>query len=99
MITQMHSFDTNFEVFLADTPGSREIHFNLRYQVYCEEMGFEDKDRFPDQMESDEWDDCAVHFLVRHRYTGQWLAAMRLVYHKDSAFPFEEKSRLDEKIK
>lgn len=83
------SFDSNFEVFLADTPESKQIHYNLRYQVYCEEMGFEDKSQFPEQMEFDDWDDQAVHFLVRHRVSGHWLGGLRLVFNNGIAFPFE----------
>ncbi len=89
---QNYSFDNFFEVVLADTPESKEIHYNLRYQVYCEEMGFEDKARFPLKMEIDEWDSRAVHFLVRNRHSGLWLGALRIVYHNQFAFPFESKS-------
>lgn len=98
MIRQKLSFDSCFEVFLADTPESKEIHYRLRYQVYCDEMGFEDKERFPDRQETDEWDNDAVHFLVRHKYTGQWLGALRLVRHKDYGFPFQERCNLHEKL-
>ncbi len=90
-----HSFDSCFEVFLADTEESRRIHYNLRYQVYCEEMGFEDKEQYSQQMEFDEWDRHSVHFLVRHRYSGQWLGALRVVYPYRATFPFEEKCVLD----
>lgn len=98
MISEKRSFDSCFEVFLADTPESKQIHYNLRYQVYCDEMGFEDKDKFPDQMEIDEWDRHSVHFMVRHRYTGQWLGALRLVYQNQSVFPFEAKCVPDQPI-
>lgn len=98
MISEKQSFDSCFEVFLADTPESKQIQYNLRYQVYCDEMGFEDKDKFPDQLESDEWDECSAHFIVRHRYTGHWLGALRLVYPNQFAFPFEDKCTPDERI-
>ncbi len=98
MISEKHSFDSCFEVFLADTPESKQIHYNLRYQVYCDEMGFEDKDKFPDQLEFDEWDEHSVHFMVRHRYTGQWLGALRLVYQNQAVFPFEAKCVPDQPI-
>lgn len=91
-------FDNNFEVFLADTSESKQLHYNLRYQVYCDEMGFEDKDQFPDQLESDEWDDCAVHFLVRHKVSGHWLGGLRLVSQHNGLFPFEEWSSPYQKI-
>lgn len=46
----------------------------------------------------DEWDSAAVHFIVRHRYTGQWLGGMRMVRHKDQVFPFQERSTTYERI-
>ena len=90
MILDKHSFDSSFEVFLADTTESKQIHYKLRYQVYCDEMGFEDKELFPDQMEFDEWDDHAVHFLVRHKASGHWLGGLRLVFNKNDTLPFEK---------
>ncbi|MBS3963093.1 MAG: GNAT family N-acetyltransferase, partial [Methylomonas sp.] len=66
-------FDSNFEVVLADTFESKLINYNIRYQVYCDEMGFEDKDVFPDEIEFDEWDKNSVHFLVRHKSSENWL--------------------------
>lgn len=91
MISEKRTFDNCFEVFLADTPESKQIHYNLRYQVYCEEMGFEDKTLFPEEMEYDEWDnDDAVHFLVRHRASGDWLGGLRLVSPRDNQLPFEK---------
>jgi N-acyl amino acid synthase of PEP-CTERM/exosortase system len=98
LISQKQTFDNNFEVFLADTPESKEIHFNLRYRVYCEEMGFEDKELFQNQMEYDEWDDVAVHFLVRHKVLGHWIGGMRLVYENNNAFPFEQWSKSHQKV-
>lgn len=72
-------FDKRFEVFLADTQKAKELHYRLRYEVYCLERGWEDPGEFPDQMEMDEYDDNSVHFLVRERATGQWIAGLRLV--------------------
>lgn len=98
MNLERQSFDRSFEVFLADTDESKKLNYKIRYKVYCEEMGFEDKELFPDQMERDEWDDCSDHFLVRHRYTGEWIGAMRLVHQKNSIFPFQEKCQLEKDI-
>jgi N-acyl amino acid synthase of PEP-CTERM/exosortase system len=92
LASEKQSFDNCFEVFLADTPESRQIHYNLRYQVYCEEMGFEDKTQYPDEMEYDEWDDKAVHFLVRHKLSGHWLGGLRLVFNENGPLPFERHS-------
>jgi len=72
-------FDTEFEVFLADTEKSKDIHYQLRYRVYCQETGFEDPDMFKSGRELDEYDDNAVHFIVRAKATGEWVAALRLI--------------------
>jgi len=91
LISQKPTFDSCFEVFLADTQESKQIHYNLRYQVYCEEMGFEDKTLFPDEMEYDEWDiQDSVHFLVRHKVSGEWLGGLRLVSPRKNQLPFEK---------
>lgn len=98
MVGNKHSFDSNFEVILADTPESKALHYNIRYQVYCEEMGFEDKDSFPDQLEFDQWDEHSEHFLVRDKHLGHWVGAMRLVRGGQQLFPFEGYCQLEKKI-
>ena len=83
-------FDSHFQVFLADTPESKEIHFSIRYQVYCEEMGFENKHDFPLEQEFDDYDDRSVHFIVHHKLTGQWIGAMRLVFPMGQSLPLQK---------
>lgn len=98
MTANNYSFDSNFEVLLADTPESKALHYNVRYQVYCEEMGFEDKERFPDQLELDQWDSHSVHFLVRDKRSGYWVGALRLVLPDRLSFPLEHHCVLEKKI-
>lgn len=91
-------FNKYFEVFLADTKKSKKIHYSIRYQVYCEEMGFENKEDFPLQMEYDENDRTSTHFIVRDKRTGLWVGAMRLIFKNDDFLPIERSCTLDEKI-
>ncbi|HFE37532.1 MAG TPA: GNAT family N-acetyltransferase, partial [Gammaproteobacteria bacterium] len=72
-------FDSDFEVVLANTEESKKLHYALRYQVYCQEMQYEDAAQFADQMEKDELDTSSVHFIVRAKRTGEWLAAIRFI--------------------
>jgi N-acyl amino acid synthase of PEP-CTERM/exosortase system len=88
----------NFEVILADNPDSRRIHYQLRYQVFCLETGYEDPSQFPDGEEKDEWDDDAAHFLVKERSSGQWVAAMRLVFPTARNLPFEKRVAIDSSL-
>ena len=85
----------NFEVVLADDQWSRHIHHQLRYQVFCLETGYEDPAQFPDGEEKDEWDDHAVHFLVKERASGQWVAAMRLVLPSAEILPIEKRVAIE----
>jgi N-acyl amino acid synthase of PEP-CTERM/exosortase system len=92
-------FDNNFEVFLADTHESKEIHYSIRYQVYCEEMGYENKNNFPLEQEFDEYDSHSIHFIVRTRQTGQWVGAMRMIFKDDQLLPLEKHCTLNTLIK
>jgi N-acyl amino acid synthase of PEP-CTERM/exosortase system len=88
-------FDDQFEVVLADDEFSRSIHYQIRYQVYCLEEGFEDRGRFSDEEEKDQWDDHSVHFLVRARQSGEWVAAMRMVIPETGGLPIEQVCDID----
>lgn len=37
----------------------------MRYRVYCEEMGFLEKDKYPTHQETDEYDGQSIHVVVR----------------------------------
>ncbi|MGZ8186121.1 MAG: PEP-CTERM/exosortase system-associated acyltransferase [Methylobacter sp.] len=91
-------FDKHFEVFLADTPESKKQHYEIRYQVYCEEMGFENRHDFSTKQEIDKWDQHSVHFIVRAKQTGQWIGAMRMVFKNEYPLPLEEHGVLNKTI-
>jgi|GEM_PF-575365 len=78
-----------FETVLADTPAARKIHFRVRYRVFCEEARFEEPDRFPDEMERDEHDAHAVHFIIWDRLEREWIGGMRLVSAAHQPLPCE----------
>lgn len=81
--------DTRFEVVLCDTAESRSIHYQIRYQVYCMETGFEDPEGFSDGKEKDGHDGDSVHFAIRDTASGNWIAAMRLVLAGEGVLPSE----------
>ena len=83
-------FDNHFEVILADNDFSRSLNYQVRYQVYCLEEGFENAARFQTREERDAWDDNSAHFLVRSKQTNEWVAAMRMVIPKSGALPIED---------
>ena len=91
-------FDNHFEVFLADTKESKKINYSIRYQVYCEEMGFEKQDNFPLGQEFDNYDQHSAHFIVRHKLSRQWVGAMRLIFQNGQSLPIEQYCTLQERI-
>lgn len=78
-----------FETVLADTAESRDIHYGIRYQVFCEETGFAESTRFPDLKERDDFDLYATHFIIWDRLERQWVGAMRLVGGAGAPMPCE----------
>jgi N-acyl amino acid synthase of PEP-CTERM/exosortase system len=84
------AFHESFELVLADTVELRDAAMGLRYEVYCEELGYEPTDAFPDGKERDGFDERSLHCLLRHRRTGSFAGCIRLVLHAgDEPFPFE----------
>lgn len=88
-------FDERYEVFLADTDTARQIHHQVRYQVYCLDEGFEDPRNFSDGEEKDDWDEHSAHFLVRSKLSNEWVAAMRLVLPGPNGLPIEQVCDID----
>lgn len=72
-------FHSYFSVESATSRQLREEVFQLRYNVFCEEFGYEDKNRFRDQMERDIYDNHSRHFLIRHRISGNPAGCIRII--------------------
>ncbi|RBW50238.1 PEP-CTERM/exosortase system-associated acyltransferase [Marinobacter sp. F3R11] len=72
-------FNSVFSVQLATSQETINEVFRLRYQVYCIDRPFEDPSSFADKREHDAYDARSVHGLIRHRMSGDSVAAVRLV--------------------
>jgi len=73
-------YNSLFEGVLADTEELKRECYKLRYEVYClEHSGYENAASFPDGCESDEYDQRAVHMLLRYRETGAFVGTARLI--------------------
>lgn len=64
----------------------------LRYDVYCIERGFLDRNNFPDGRESDAYDDYAIQLAARDA-DGQVSGTARLVLDSPIGFPLEAHAR------
>ena len=80
---------------LANTEESKNIHFNLRYQIYCIEKGYEQSSKFKDGLETDEYDESAAHFLIRHKANHEWVGTFRLIIDKFGNLPICQHAHIE----
>jgi len=77
--TISETFKDYFEIVPADTEELKQEAYRLRYLVYCLETGFESANQFSDAMEHDAFDSHSLHYLIRHRRSGEYAATARMI--------------------
>jgi N-acyl amino acid synthase of PEP-CTERM/exosortase system len=105
------AFNEYFELVPAVTPELKMEVFQLRYQVYVLETGFErgedcrsghDDEGVPIHWEEDEFDVRSEHYLIQHRRSGIYAATARLILPDPqdvmAPFPIESHCQLDTKV-
>lgn len=78
-VSRLEEFDRYFELALAITEEQRNLVYQIRYRVYCEEFGYEPIETFINCRETDEFDEQSMHCLVTHRTSGQPVGCVRVV--------------------
>jgi N-acyl amino acid synthase of PEP-CTERM/exosortase system len=73
----VRNFAIYFNPRYAATQQQQRYSYNIRYQVYAEELGWEPLNQT--QLERDECDDYAHHCLLEHKRTGDIAGCVRLV--------------------
>ncbi len=102
MVSELYdAYQRYFEIIIAETPEQKETAYQIRYHVLCQERripGF-DQSSYPEKLEKDDFDDRAMHALVRHRSSGNYIGTIRLVLPDPNApekpFPVESYTHLD----
>lgn len=83
-------FANSFSVIPANTTQLREKVYQLRHQVYCEELGYEP--RRVSGLEHDDFDARSIHCLLFHKASQTYAGCVRLVLPDDDVdeqLPFE----------
>ncbi|MBL1264944.1 PEP-CTERM/exosortase system-associated acyltransferase [Candidatus Methylomicrobium oryzae] len=92
-------FNEYFEMIPALSDELKDEVYKLRYQVYCIETGFEDPANHLQGLESDEYDNHSVHYLIRHRKSRSFAATTRLIFpdvkNPEKLFPIEKYTKFD----
>jgi len=92
-------FDKYFEMVPAISEELKIEAYKLRYQVYCIENEFINSERYNNQLETDEYDQQSIHYLIRHRKSGDYAATTRLILpyanNPEKLFPLEQLCEID----
>jgi N-acyl amino acid synthase of PEP-CTERM/exosortase system len=74
-----------FKFLYADNDDLRELVYNIRYQVFCREFGFEREEDYPDGKEWDEFDERSLHCILIHKPSDTAVGCVRLIMPLDSS--------------
>ncbi len=92
-------FNKYFEMIPAISDDLKNEVYRLRYQVYCIDNKYLNFEDYPDDLEFDDYDQHSVHFLIRRRSQGTFMATTRLILPDprilEKPFPVEAYSRID----
>ncbi len=83
-----------FRFGLVDDDRIRRDTFRMRYEVYVEEFGFENKEDHPNGLETDEYENKSLHFACLNDNDAV-VGTLRLVMNSDQGFPIEHATQLD----
>lgn len=70
----------DFEIVICRTISEIKKCLNVRYNVYCLRKEWESADSFPDRLETDDFDEAAVHILLKDRRSGKAVGTARVIY-------------------
>jgi N-acyl amino acid synthase of PEP-CTERM/exosortase system len=92
-------FNRYFEMVPATSEELKKEVYKLRYQVYCIENEFENRELYPDKLEFDEFDQNSIHYLIRHLNSNDYAATVRLILpdvnNPEKLFPLEQHCHID----
>lgn len=93
------AFHEFFELIEADSMTLKTEAYRLRYRIFCEEERFLDAENYPEQLETDDYDNHSIHILLRHRGTNTFVGTVRLIQRDpvcpNKLFPIEKYSQID----
>jgi N-acyl amino acid synthase of PEP-CTERM/exosortase system len=86
-------FDQSFAIISANTIALKQEAYAIRYQVYCQDLQYEQGVSSKEKAEVDAYDSCSEHFLLLHKPSNKYIGCVRLI-HKQSQrpLPFEKVS-------
>jgi N-acyl-L-homoserine lactone synthetase len=91
------SFYRRFRFYITKSDSELQELFKLRYQVYCEEYRYLDKNHYPNKIETDEFDNHSIHFILKDR-KGNIAATARMIMNSEAGFPIEKHFQINLRV-
>jgi N-acyl-L-homoserine lactone synthetase len=79
---QLERFKNTYIIRIANNDRTLDMVYNVRFQVYCEELRLEDKASFVDAREFDAYDDDSIQVLIQKKDSEEPIGCIRLVLKK-----------------
>lgn len=76
----------DFQFYIVTDEKEKEDLYRLRYQVYCEEYGYIDKNGFSNKQEKDEFDAYSDNLVIRDKHNDV-AATVRIIRNSEIGFP------------
>jgi len=70
-------FKKYFELVFVNSEELKQHVYNIRHQVYCEELGWEQERN--SKIETDEYDEFAYYCLLKHKSSGTYAGTIRMI--------------------
>ncbi|MDD5342414.1 MAG: GNAT family N-acetyltransferase [Patescibacteria group bacterium] len=83
-------FHRNFNFYTTDSPEELKEIYKIRYQVYCLEYNYLNKEDYPNELEKDEYDSKSIHFILRHKSDNEIAATVRFILNSEIGLPIEK---------
>ncbi|MCG8566485.1 MAG: PEP-CTERM/exosortase system-associated acyltransferase [Desulfobacterales bacterium] len=83
-----------FRFGLIDDEKIKKDTFRMRYEVYVDEFGFENKEDHPSGLETDDFENDSLHFACLNE-SNSVVGTLRLVKNSDQGFPIEHATHID----
>jgi len=84
----------NFRFGEATTDKQKTKIYRLRHEVYALEFGFENPEKFPDNLERDEYDDHSIHFIAVSE-NDDIIGTVRMILDSEKGFPIEHAANIN----
>lgn len=88
------SFSKKFILYTTLIDEDLDEIYRIRYQVYCEEYNYLDRNKYPDNRELDRYDRSSIHFVLRTQQ-GEIAASVRLILSSTDDFPIKKNFQID----